>query len=38
VRASTGAVPSRKLREESREMSREAKEKAGQPALQNLQD
>jgi len=26
------------LREESREMSQEAKEKAGQPALQNLQD
>jgi LacI family transcriptional regulator len=38
VRASTGAVPSRKLREESREMSPEAKGKAGQPALQNLQD
>jgi len=38
VRASTGAVPSRKVREESREMSQEVKEKAGQPAIQNLQD
>jgi len=34
VRASTGAVPSRKVREESREMRR----KARLPALQNLQD
>jgi LacI family transcriptional regulator len=38
VRDSTGAVHSRKVREESREMSQEAKGKAGQPALQNLQD
>jgi LacI family transcriptional regulator len=38
VRASTGPVPSRKVREESREMSQEVKERAGQPAIQNLQD
>jgi len=38
VRASTGAAPSRKVREESQEMSQQAKEKAGQPAVQNLQD
>ncbi len=38
VRASTSAAPSRKVREESREMSQEAKEKTGQTALQNLQD
>ncbi len=38
VRASTCAAPSRKVREESREMSQEAKEKTGQTALQNLQD
>jgi DNA-binding LacI/PurR family transcriptional regulator len=34
VRASTGAVPSRKVREESRKKSEEAKEDAGQPAGQ----
>src|SRR5258705_1312773 len=38
VRASTCAAPSRKVREESREMSQEAKEKTGQTALQNLRD
>jgi LacI family transcriptional regulator len=38
VRASTGAPPSRKVREESREKTPEAKEKAGQPARQILLD
>lgn len=38
ARASTAAVPLRKVTEESRDMSQAAREQAGQPALQNLQD